>query len=119
EAVAAADAEVLGVQHHGVGGGVEAVHRADRRARRVGTVHAGHRHRALARLAVVDGHHAAAVDAPRYFVLILASGGAGVALDAAVGVTEEFHASHCGSSLRRPDLAERRFGFLHSGNGVE
>src|SRR5262249_56386646 len=34
EAIAAADAEVLGVQHHGVGGRVEAVDRTHRRARR-------------------------------------------------------------------------------------
>src|SRR5262249_53577204 len=54
EAIATADAEILGVQHHRVGGGVEAVDRAHRRARRVGAVHAGHRDRALARLAVID-----------------------------------------------------------------
>src|SRR5215471_4751826 len=66
EAVAAADAEVLGVQHHGVGGGVEAVHRTHRLAGRVGAVHAGHRDRALARFAVVDGDDAPAVDAPRH-----------------------------------------------------
>src|ERR1700749_5162513 len=35
EAVATADAEVLGVQHHGVCRGVEAVHRADRGAGRI------------------------------------------------------------------------------------
>jgi hypothetical protein len=57
EAVAAADAEVLGVQHHAFLGLVEAVHRADRHAGRVRAVHAGHRDRALAGLAVVDGHH--------------------------------------------------------------
>src|SRR6185295_5923236 len=50
EAVTAADAQVLGVQHHAVGGGVEARHRTDRGARRVGAVHAGHRDRALAGL---------------------------------------------------------------------
>src|SRR6201991_1267547 len=52
EAIAAADAEVLGVQHPGVGRGVEAVHRAHRRTRRVGAVHAGQRDRTLAGLAV-------------------------------------------------------------------
>src|SRR4029079_5664241 len=36
EAIAATDAEVLGVQHHRVGGGVEAVHRTHRGAGRVG-----------------------------------------------------------------------------------
>ena len=94
EAVAAADAQVLGVQHHGVGGGVEAVDRAHRRAGRVGAVHAGHRDRALAGLAVVEGDDAAAVDAPGHVVLVLAGGDAGVALDAAVGVAEELHAGH-------------------------
>src|SRR5262249_19623957 len=48
EAIAAADAQVLGVQHHAIGGGVEAVHRTHRRAGRIGAVHAGHGHRALA-----------------------------------------------------------------------
>src|SRR5262249_31375368 len=86
EAIAAADAQVLGVQHHRVGGGVEAVDRAHRGARRVGAVHAGHRDRALARLAVVDGDDAPPVDAPRHVVLVLARGDAGVAFDAAVGV---------------------------------
>src|SRR6266699_2555858 len=94
EAIAAADAEVLGVQHHGVRRGVEAVHGAHRRARRVGAVHARHRHRALAGLAVVDRHDAEAVDAPRHLVLVLAGSDAGVAFDAAIGVAEEFHSSH-------------------------
>src|SRR5262249_23680960 len=64
EAITAADAEVLGVQHHRVGGGVEAVHRAHRGARRVGAVHAGHGDRALAGLAIINGDDAAPVDAP-------------------------------------------------------
>src|SRR3989442_10612488 len=98
EAIAAADAQVLGVQHHGVRGGVEAVDRAHRRARRIGAMHARHRDRALARLAVVDGHHAAAVDAPRHLVLVLAGGDAGVAFDAAIGVAQEFHSSHGAAS---------------------
>src|SRR5262249_18518961 len=91
ETIAAADAQILRVQHHGVGGGEEAAHRAHRRAGRVGAVHAGHGDRALARLAVVDGDDAPAIDAPRNLVLVLAGGDAGVALDAAVGVTEKFH----------------------------
>src|SRR6267143_1492226 len=37
EAVAAADAEILRVKNHAVGGGIEARHRADRRAWRIGT----------------------------------------------------------------------------------
>src|SRR3982075_3126685 len=69
-------------------------HRADRRARSVGAVHAGHRDRALSRLAVIDGDDAPAVDAPRHLVLVLAGGDAGVAFDAAVGVAEKFHSRH-------------------------
>src|SRR5207244_5065989 len=94
ETIAAADAQVLRVQHHRVGGGEEAAHRTHRRAWRVGAMHAGHRDRALARLAVVDGDDAPAVDAPGDLVLVLAGGDAGVALDAAIGVAEEFHPSH-------------------------
>src|SRR5262249_39361849 len=86
EAIAAADAEVLGVQDHRVGGGVEAAHRTHRRAGRVGAVHAGHGDRALPRLAIVDGDDTPAVDAPGHLVLVLAGGDARVALDAAVGV---------------------------------
>src|ERR1700716_4745018 len=70
EAIAAADAEILGVQDHAVGGAVEARHRARRRAGRGGAMHAGHRHRAVAGLAVVDGDDAAAVDAPRHFMFV-------------------------------------------------
>src|SRR5207344_1242360 len=106
EAIAAADAEILGVQHHRVGGRIEAVDRAHRRAGRVGAVHAGHRDRALAGLAVIDGDDTPAVDAPWHLVLVLAGGDAGVAFDAAVGVAEKFHPSHCRFSLRRSDLAE-------------
>src|SRR5262249_43030619 len=39
EAIAAADAQVLGVEHHAIGGGVEAVHGANRRAGRVRAMH--------------------------------------------------------------------------------
>src|SRR5215208_3619282 len=94
EAIAAADAEVLRVQDHRIGGRVEAVHGTDRRARRVRAMHAGHRDRTLPRLAVVDGNDAATVDAPRHLVLVLAGGDARVALDATVGVAEKFHPSH-------------------------
>src|SRR6266446_2459330 len=119
EAIAAADAQVLGVQHHPIGRGVEAVHRTHGRAGRVGAVHAGHSDRTLARLAVVDGDDAAAIDAPRHFMLVLAGGDAGVALDATVGVAEKFHPSHCRASLRRLHLAKRGFGFLHAGDRIE
>src|SRR5215207_3003329 len=120
EAIAAADAQILRVQHDGVGRGVEAVHRAHRRAGRVGAVHAGHRDRALARLAVVQRHDAAAIDAPGHVVLVLAGGDAGVALDAAVGVAEEFHAGHVlVSPLRRADLTQGGLRLLHARDRVE
>src|SRR6185369_7719528 len=118
EAVAAADAQVLGVQHHRVGRGVEAVHRTDRRAGRVGAVHAGHGDRPFARLAVIERDDAPAVDAPRHLVLVLAGGDAGVALDATVGVAEEFHTCHGRCSLCRPNLTEGGLGFLHAGDRV-
>src|SRR5262249_7516592 len=115
EAVAAADADVLRVQHHRVRGGEDRAGRADRLARRVGAVHAGHRHRALARLAVIERDDAPAVDAPRHLVLVLAGGNAGVAFDATIGVAEEFHPSHGPASLCRPDLTQGDLGVLHSG----
>src|SRR4029077_7800951 len=116
EAIAAADAQVLGVKDDGVNGRIEAIHRADRRAGRVGTMHAGHGDRAFARLAVIDGDDTPAVDAPRHLVLVLAGGAAGVALDATIGVAEEFHTGHGRCSLCRSDLTERGFGFLHAGH---
>ena len=107
EAVAAADAQVLVVQHDAFFGAVEAVDRAHRHARRVRAVHAGDRDRALAGHAVVDRDDAPAVHAPGDVVLLLAGGDAAVALDAALGVAEEFHSGHgespCSSSrLLRP-----------------
>src|ERR1044071_8251354 len=83
------------MQHDAVVGLVAAVDRADRHAGRVGAVHAGHRDRLLgADHAVVQRDHAAAVHAPRHLVLVLARSHAAVALDAALGVTEEFHSGH-------------------------
>ncbi|MFK4568593.1 hypothetical protein ABIF94_000029 [Bradyrhizobium ottawaense] len=107
EAIAAADAEILGVQHHGIRRGVETVHRTHGRARRVRAVHAGHRDRALARFAVVDGDDAAPVDAPGHLVFVLARRDAGVAFDAPVSVAKKLHSSHVRCSLkpRRSDKA--------------
>src|SRR5690606_27550416 len=98
---------------------VEAVHRADGHAGRVGAVHAGDRDGALAGLAVIDGDDAAPVHAPGNLMLVLAGRDAGVAFDAALGVAEEFHTCH-GSTLplRRLDTAERGLGFLHAGDHV-
>ena len=48
---------------------------------------------------VADGDDAAPVDAPGHLVLVLAGGDAGVALDAAVAVAEEFEPRH-GQALR-------------------
>src|SRR5450830_29588 len=90
-AVAAADALVLAVQDDAVFRVVDAVDGAHRQARRVRAVHAGHRYRAFARHAVVDRDDAAAVDAPWDLVLVLASGHAAVAVDAALRVADEFH----------------------------
>src|SRR5262249_33800018 len=53
EAVAAADAQILRVKDDAVIGRENAFHRADRRAGSVGTVHARHGYRTLARLAVI------------------------------------------------------------------
>src|SRR5580704_6471445 len=94
EAIAAADAQILGMEHDAVVARENTVHRTDRRAGRVSAVHAGHGHRALAGLAVVDGDDAPPVDAPGNLVLVLAGGDAGIAVDTAFGVTEKLHPSH-------------------------
>lgn len=82
------------MQNHAFFGLIDAVDRADGDARCVGAVHAGDRERAFAGLAVVQRHHAAAVDAPGHFVFVLARGDAGIALDAALGITEKLHPGH-------------------------
>src|ERR1700730_2594514 len=119
KAVAAADAQILRMEYDAVFGRENTAHRADCRTGSVGTVHAGHGDRALAWLAVIDGDDSPAVDAPRHLVLVLAGGDAGVALDAPVGVAEKLHPRHGRASLRRPDLAERGLGFLHTRRRVE
>src|SRR6185312_1361190 len=84
EAIAAADAKVLGVKHYGIRRRVETIYRTDSGARRIGAVHAGHGNRPLSGLSIIEGDHAAAVDAPWHLVLVLAGGDAGVAFDATV-----------------------------------
>src|SRR5882757_1818193 len=56
ETVAAADAQVLRMQHHAFFRRKYATDGADGSARRVVTVHAGHGYGALSRLAIVDSH---------------------------------------------------------------
>src|SRR5260370_606267 len=119
EAVAAADAQILRMEYDAVIGRENAGHRANRRAGSVGAVHAGHGDRALTWLAVIDGDDAPSVDAPRHLVLVLAGGDAGAALHVAVGVAEKLHPRHGRASLRRPDLAERGFWFLHARRRIE
>jgi hypothetical protein len=102
EAITAADAKVLGVQHHAIVGGVDGLGRAHRLARSVSAVHARHRNRPLARLAVIDRHDAPAIDTPRHLVLVLAGGDAGVAFDATVCIAEKFHSSHDPALLNLP-----------------
>jgi hypothetical protein len=57
-------------------------------------MHTGHRYGSLARFAIIDGNDAAAIDAPRYFMFILARGDAGIALDTPISVAEKFHSGH-------------------------
>src|SRR5258708_39759288 len=94
EAIAAADAQVLVVQDDLVLRAIEAVDRAHRHAGSVGAVHARDRDRALAGEPVVHRHQAPAVHAPGNFVLLLSTRRTAVALDAALGVTDEFHSGH-------------------------
>src|SRR6185295_5493254 len=115
EAVAAADAQILVVQHHAVVGLVEAVDRAHRHTGRVGAVHAGDRDRLLGPdHAVVDRDDAAAVHAPRHLVLVLARGDAAVALDAALGIAQKFHSRH-GPLLKPSPLGKAWSWFPASG----
>src|SRR5258707_1510151 len=94
EAIAAADAQILVVQHDAVFGRIDPDVRANGRTGSVGAMHAGHRDRALAGFSVIDGNDAPPVDSPRHLVLVLAGGDAGVAIDAAVRVAKELHPCH-------------------------
>src|ERR1700723_623740 len=94
ETVTTTDAQILRMQHHPFFGGKDAGHRADRGARRVGAMHAGHRDRALPRQTVIKRHHPAPIDAPGHLILVLARGDARVAVDAAVGVAKKLHSRH-------------------------
>jgi hypothetical protein len=72
----------------------ETVHWTHRLTRGVRAVHARHRDRSFAGLAVVDRDDTPSIDAPRNFMLVLAGGDASIALDATVAVAEKFHAGH-------------------------
>src|SRR5690606_13992580 len=117
ETVAAADAQVLVVQHHALLGAIEAIDRTNRHARRIGAMHAGDGDGAFARHPVIDSDDAAAVDAPRHVMFLLAGGDAAVALDAAFGVADEFHSGHRNLLASSSDelfyATDRRLAFLH------
>ena len=104
EAVAAANAQVLRVKHHAFFVLVEAVDRAHRHAGCVRTVHAGHGDRPFAGLAIIDGHHPAAVDAPGHLMLVLASRHTGIALNATLSVTKEL-SPRLSSAIASPPYA--------------
>jgi hypothetical protein len=82
------------MQNHTFVGTVKAVDRADGHTRRVAAMHACHRDGFFTWNAVVQGDHAAAVDAPRDFVFVFASRYTAVAFDAALCITDKFHACH-------------------------
>ena len=82
------------MQHDAIVGFVEAVGRANRHTRGIITVHTGNGNGHFIRFAVVQSHYSAALDAPLDVVGVLTGGDAAVALDAALGVTHEFHLSH-------------------------
>src|ERR1700722_2561264 len=109
------------MQHHTFLGWENAAHRAYRGTRRIRAVHASHGDRALARLAIVDGDDTAAVESPGDFILILAGGYAGVAIDTTIGVTQKLHSRHLSHPRfsSRDDLTQRSLRLLHPGCRVE
>src|SRR5262249_58178859 len=88
EAIAAADAQILGVKHDTVVRRVDAIHWAHRRAWGVGAVHTGHGDGTLAWPAVIEGDNATPVDAPGHLVLVLPRRDTGIALDPTVAVPQ-------------------------------
>ena len=70
---------------------IEAIHRADLRARRIGAVHASDRHGGFfANNAFVEHHDSAAIDAHRQVMCFFASDIAAVALDTTICIAVEF-----------------------------
>src|SRR5690625_2757672 len=95
EAVAAADARLLVMEHHADIRLIDAGGRADSDTGRIGAMHTAYGDGPLlARHAVIDRDNAPPQHAPGNLVLVLADAGAGHALDAALGVAEEFHPCH-------------------------
>ena len=66
---------------------VETIHRTDCPAWRVGAVHACYGNRSFPGLAVIQRYHPAAIDAPRDLVFVFTRRNAGIAFDAAFGIT--------------------------------
>src|SRR6202789_3241418 len=106
------------MQYHPIVRGEDAADRTNGRARRISAMHACHGDRALAGLAVIDRDYAAAIDAPGHFILVLAGRHAGIAVDATVSITEEFHTGHALSS-GSSDLTESGLRLLHTRRRVE
>src|ERR1700737_738034 len=86
------------MEHDTILGRINATHWAHGRTGRISTMHAGHRYRALAGFAVIDGNDAPTVDAPRHLILVLACGDAGIAVDSTVRTAKEFHSRHRSAS---------------------
>jgi hypothetical protein len=57
-------------------------------------MHAGNRHGTFTGRAIVNGHHAAAVNTPGNIILVFAGRHTGIAFIAAFHITEKFHSGH-------------------------
>src|SRR5271154_478897 len=106
------------MQYHAIVRGEDATDRTNRRAWRVGAMHACHGDRTFAGHAVIDGNYTPAIDAPGHLILVLAGSHARIAVDATVGITEKFHTGH-GHSSGSSDLTERGLGLLHTRRRIE
>ena len=82
------------MQNDAVIGLVEAVGRADGHAGGVVTVHTSDGNGHFIRFAIIQCHHAAALDTPLDIVGIFTGGDTAVAFNAAFCVTHKFHLSH-------------------------
>jgi hypothetical protein len=82
------------MQDHTFIGAVEAIHGANRHARRITAMHAGHGDGLFTWYAIIERNDTSAVDAPRYFVLVFTGRYATIAFNATLGVTDKFHSCH-------------------------
>ncbi len=93
--IATADADLFIDQHDTVIPLINGIHRTDRHARRIRTMHAGNGNRPLSRLALIQGHHTSAIDTHGDMIPFFTGDDTPAAIDATINIAQKFHPCHC------------------------